>query len=855
MALTNETRIGPYEIVSSLGAGGMGEVYRARDPRLGRDVAIKVLPASYSNDADRLRRFEQEARAAASLNHPNILAIYDIGASEGSPYIVSELLEGRTLRDRLRGGPLSQRKAVEHAMDVARGLAAAHDKGIVHRDLKPENIFITEDGRVKILDFGLAKLKHPENAAVGTGAVTLDTDAGTVLGTMGYMSPEQVRGRTVDHRSDIFALGAILYEMLSGKRAFHGETPADTLSAILNHDPPDLSETNRQVAPALERIVRHCLEKNPTERFQSMRDIAFDLESLSVSGSSKLKIEPAPPSRRSVWIAAFAMLVLSALLAAAFFVGRTTVKIQSPKFHRLTFRRGSVRAARFAPDGQTIVYGGAWEGKPVELFTTRFDSNDSRSLGLGHTQLLGISSTGELAIIASPRSNSGFVQEGNLARVPLAGGAPREVLDHVEWADWSPDTKGLAIVRGAGRLLNYLESPPGKLIYRPDGWISHVRYAPSGDLIGFADHIAGGDDGRAVIIDREGKVRARSSFYTTIQGLAWSANGRELWFTAAPAGAARSLYAMDMSGRERLVLRVPATLTLHDVASNGLVLLSKDDAQYSTVALPPGEKNERNLSWFDWSIMVDLSPDGKQMLIGESGEAVASNNGLFLRWTDGSAAVRLGDATRGTFSPDGQWVVADTNAEPPQLQLLPTGVGQPRPLMNDKIYHLRAAWYPDGKRILFTGSEPGRPPRLFVYDLATGASRPITPEGTSALVITDIGMSPDGKRILVTTSGRYAVLALEGGDTTAVPIRGLLPEEEPIGWDPSGKYVLVRVRELPLKISRLDPDTGKREFWKQITPAEPAGVEDISILKFVAGAYAYSYYRILSELYVVDGLK
>jgi WD40 repeat protein len=856
MALAKETRIGPYEVVSALGAGGMGEVYRARDPRLAREVAIKVLPGSFSGDADRLRRFEQEARAAAALNHPNILAIHDIGTWGRSPYIVSELLEGQTLRDRLRTGALSQRKAVDYALQVCRGLAAAHDKGIVHRDLKPENIFLTEDGRVKILDFGLAKLTQTDNAPAASGAVTMDTEAGTVLGTMGYMSPEQVRGRDVDHRSDIFALGAILYEMLSGKRAFHGETAADTLSAILKEDPPDLSETNRQVSPALERILRHCLEKSPPERFQSVRDVAFDLESLSISASSKLQIEPAGRLNRRTLISALSAAVLVALLLGAFLLGRGKAGAPLPRFHRLTFRRGSVRAARFAPDGQTIVYGGAWEGRPVELFTTRFDSNDSRPLDLGHAQLLSISSTGELAIIPTPRPRGGFVQEGNLARVALAGGAPRELMDRVQGADWTNDGNSLAIVRGTGsRGDNLLESPPGKVIYHPEGWVSHVRFSPAGDLLAFADHIAGGDDGRTVITDRDGKVRARSTFYQSIQGLAWAAERREVWFTASPAGLARALYAMDLSGHERLILRVPATLTLHDIASSGHVLLAKDDTQYGTVVMAPGEKAERNLSWFDWSILSDLSWDGKIALIGESGEAVGANYGLFLRRTDGSPAIRLGDGTRATLSPDGQWIVSDSDAQPAQLQLLPTGVGQGRTLTNDKIVHLRGAWHPDGKRILFTGVEPGQRSRLFVYDPDTGASHPLTQEGTSSLGIPGMGMSPDSKRILVTTGiSQYAVLTLENGSLT--PIHGLIAQEEPVAWDPEGKYVLVRQRVLPAKIDRLDPDTGKREPFTQIMPAEPAGVEDISGFKFAAnGSYGYSYYRILSELYVVDGLK
>ncbi len=314
------TALGPYAIIGSIGAGGMGEVYRARDPRLGREVAIKILPAQFAADPERLRRFEQEARAAAALNDPNLLAIYDLGTqSNGAPYIVSELLEGETLRDRLRAGPIPMRKAIEYAAQIARGLSAAHDKRIVHRDLKPENIFITKEGRAKILDFGLAKLTErnigDENTFAPTGEA--GTTPGMVIGTIGYMSPEQVRGKEADPRSDIFSFGAIFYEMLSGKRAFRGESTADTLSAILKEEPPELTETNRAVSPAIERLVRHCLEKNPEERFQSARDIAFDLESLSNVSSGTLAASAASawsPSRRRAIFAAVGTLGLLARL-------------------------------------------------------------------------------------------------------------------------------------------------------------------------------------------------------------------------------------------------------------------------------------------------------------------------------------------------------------------------------------------------------------------------------------------------------------------------------------------------------------------------------------------------------------
>jgi eukaryotic-like serine/threonine-protein kinase len=433
MTATSGQRIGPYQMVGQIGAGGMGEVYRAHDTRLNRDVAIKVLPSSFSSDPDRLRRFAQEARAAAALNHPNILAIFDIGDWDGAPYIVSELLLGETLRERLKNGALPARKTVEYALQIARGLAAAHDKGIVHRDLKPENIFLTESGHLKILDFGLAKLTQAEQSDSTPDAATVQvaTDAGLVMGTAGYMSPEQVRGKPADQRSDLFAFGAILYEMISGKRAFHGDSPADTMSAILKEEPPELSESARNVAPALERIVRHCLEKNPAQRFQSASDVAFSLEALteiSTASKSGAQAIPAPePARRSWLLPIIAACAAVALCVGLYLVGKRFTTSSNPTFHRLTFRRGTIPAARFSPDGQTIVYGAALEGRPIELFTTRFDSTDSRPLGLEKSDLLGISSTGELAVSLRAFHFTPFVESGTLGRMPLAGGAPREL--------------------------------------------------------------------------------------------------------------------------------------------------------------------------------------------------------------------------------------------------------------------------------------------------------------------------------------------------------------------------------------------------------------------------------------------
>ncbi len=857
MALTSGTKLGPYQILSSIGAGGMGEVYRARDSRLGRDVAIKVLPTSFSADPDRLQRFAQECRATAALNHPNILSIFDIGEDRAAPYVVSELLEGETVRDRLRDGPIPARKTIDYARQIANGLAAAHEKGITHRDLKPENLFITTDGRVKILDFGLAKLTRPEADDAGDApTMQIATDAGTVMGTVGYMAPEQVRGKAADSRSDIFAFGAILYEMLSGKRAFHGESPVETMSAILKEEPPDLTETNRNVPGALERIVRHCLEKNPAERFQSARDLAFNLDALSEistsrSGAQALPVEKEKATRRWLRAGSAVALLVASWVGIYFFAHRSAPT--NPTFHEITFRNGTIWDARFAPDGQTIVYGANWEGNPAELFTTRFDGTDSRSVGLPSAQILSISSKGEMAINLHATPYSAFTMKGTLARVPLVGGAPREVLDSVLWADWGPDGESFAVIRiNPGG--SHLEYPIGNVIYAPGSWVSHVRFSPNGEYLAIADHVPNGDDGRMVIIDKRGNHKAQSSFYTSVQGLAWSPNGKEVWFSAVPSGAARSLYALDLSGKERLIYRAPGGVTIHDISRSGLVLLTADKTRLGMFALAPGETHERSLSWFDWSLLTDLSADGKNLLFSESGEAMGNGVGsLFLRSTDGSEAVRLGEGGFGKLSPDGKWAVVDVG-QSGKLMLLPTGAGQSRQLTDDKLNHFVEGWLADNKTIFFRAGEPGKPPRSYLLDVESpgAAPRPITPEGVVASYAT-----PDGKFLLAANAKHeYWLFPVDGSAPQRLNL-DVQPDEFTIGFIDNGKSVLVRTRGLPLKITRLDLATNKRTPFKEIVPADPAGAQSIPAIRFSADgkSYAYSLGRWLSDLYVVDGLK
>jgi len=557
MTLVVGTKLGPYEILAPIGAGGMGEVYRAKDPRLKRDVAIKVLPSSFSQDAERLRRFEQEAQAAGALNHPNITAVYELGAHEGSPYIVTELLEGETLRGRLSGGALPVRKATDYAIQTARGLAAAHEKGIVHRDLKPENLFVTSDGRVKILDFGLAKLTQAEGATgPQTNLPTLDgggTEPGVVLGTLGYMAPEQVKGKAADGRSDIFAFGAILYEMLSGSRAFYRDTAAETMSAILREDPPDLSATNKNVQPGLERVVRHCLEKSPEERFHSAHDLAFDLEALSgKSGASATTVSPSASRVRWLPIAAAALAVAG--MAATFFLGRGTVKLDPATFKQLTFRRGTIWSARFGPDGKTILSSAAWDGRPAEVFMSTGDAPESRPFGAPGADVAAVSASGDVALLLNARSDGAFARVGTLARVSAAGGVPRELFESVQWADFSRDGKELAIVRtvdGKSRL----EFPAGKVLFETMGFVGDPRFSPKGDRIAFVEHPVPNDDGGTVaIVDLAGKKKTVSGSYATIAGLAWSPDGSEVWYTAAEVGANRALHAVSASGGQARTL-------------------------------------------------------------------------------------------------------------------------------------------------------------------------------------------------------------------------------------------------------------------------------------------------------------
>jgi eukaryotic-like serine/threonine-protein kinase len=860
VSLAAGSRLGPYEILALLGAGGMGEVYRARDPRLGREVAIKVLPASFSKDPDRLRRFEHEARAAGVLNHPNITAVHDVGSVDGSPYIVTELLEGDTLRSRMAAGPLSTRKAIDYGVQIARGLAAAHEKGIVHRDLKPENLFVTKDGRVKILDFGLAKLTHSETGAPLTEAPTetRGTEPGVVMGTVGYMSPEQVRGQAADQRSDLFAFGAILYEMLSGRQAFYGASSADSLSAILREEPPDLFLGRGDAHPGLERIVRHCLEKNPDERVHSAHDLAFDLETLSgISAPSPALGERAPAARRpTLFLPAAGLALLLVGTAAGYFAGKKVGYVRPAHFRQLTFRRGSIASARFAPDGQTILYSASWDAAPLEIFETRLNSPESRPFGLMRAEVLSISGSGEMAVSLGRRAGLPFMSVGMLERLGITGGgAPKEILDDVIWADWAPDGQNLAVVRYVGGKCR-LEFPIGKVLYETAGWIGHPRISPDGEEVAFLDHPLFADDGgSAAIVDRLGRHRLISEPFYSVQGLCWSPRGKEVWFTGAPVGFNRGLYAATRSGSVRLLAQGTGGLTIQDVSRDGRALLVQEKARQNIYALPPGGGTLRDLSWLDWSVLRDISPDGQWILFEEGGEGGGPGYSAYVRKTDGSPAIRLGAGSAMRFSPDGKWVLGISEiVKKPQLVLHPVGAGESRVLPSGDLRIQYAMWLPDGRRILFSANEPGHGVRLYVQGIEDTKPRAISPEGYRAF---DRCISPDGKVVAVSgPDQRHYLYPVEGGEPSAIP--GLVSGDVPVSWSADGRSLLISRRgEVPLQVFWLDVRTGRKEPWRELMPPDPTGVTTISRVATTPDgkSYAYSYIRSLADLYVVDGLK
>ncbi|MEP6994135.1 MAG: protein kinase [Acidobacteriota bacterium] len=865
MTLPSGTRLGPYEIIAPIGAGGMGEVYRARDERLKRDVAIKVLPAELAADADRRARFEREARAASGLSHPNILTIYDIGTADATVYIAMELIEGGTLKDLIASGPVPTKKLLELATQIADGLAAAHAVGIVHRDLKPANVMVSKHGFAKILDFGLAKLVTPDETELSVVQTAVDaTRPGMVMGTVGYMSPEQAAGRPLDFRSDQFSLGSILYEMATGKRAFERGTTAETLTAIIREEPEPVSQLNPRVPAPIRWLVERCLTKDPEDRFGTTKDLARDLSAIRdhlseafVSGEATGQHPAASKRRGRLWPAlAAAALVAAAVGFAAYASGKKAGRVPPPVFRELTFQRGEIYSARFAPDGQTILYAASWEGRPVEIFVSRFDSPEARPFGLKGADVFAVSSSGEMAVSLNRRFGGPFMRTGTLARIGVTGGGtPREVLEDVQCADWGSDGQSLAVVRVVGSH-SRLEFPIGTVLYETEGWLSNLRVAPDGESVAFMNHPVLGDDGGAVeLVDRARKRSKLAGDFATEGGLAWSPDAKEVWFTAAETGGNRALFAVTRSGSRRILARVTGNLTLQDVSRDGRALVAHDALRSGILAWTPGDAKERDLSWLDWSSVRDLAPDGSIFIFSETGEGGGPNYSAYSRRMDGSPPVRLGDGNPSSISRDGRWALSISgNTAVRGLMLLPTGPGQARSVPAGGLSIQSANWMPDGKRIVVTGSDEGKGSRLYMLDSMDAKPRAISPPGYRAPFRS---VSPDGRfSVVMGPDQKQYLYPLSGGEP--LPIPGIGDDETPIGWAADARSLYVYKRGLyPARVFLLDVISGKRELWKELTPPDPAGISNVAP-PAIAGdgkTYAYSYNRILSDLFLAEGLK
>jgi len=852
------TTLWSYRIESKIGAGGMGVVYKAVDSRLDRPVAIKVLPASALASPDRQKRFVQEAKTASSLNHPNIVTIYDINTQEvdGQPvqYIAMEFVPGETLDKLIGRKGLRAREALKYAIQIADALAAAHAAGVVHRDLKPGNIMVTPQGLVKILDFGLAKLTGPLDTDAYAETVHAEasphTEEGTVLGTVAYMSPEQADGRKIDARSDIFSFGSVLYEMVSGRQPFPGSSKLSMLSAVMHREPQPVSQAVPDIHPELERLIGRCLRKEPERRWQTMADVKVALEELrdEVDASGIAPVQPRrtaarpAPRRAARWMAIGALAALAlALLPAAYFAPRF-LRAEPPSFQRLTFRRGDVTSAKFAPGG-AVVYTAEWDGAPSSFFSVIPGNREGRPLQLPPGRVMSVSASGEMAVLL------GSGPAGTLARVPFGGGAPREILENVYHADWGPDGESLAIVRKVGG--NYrLEYPVGNTLYQTEGRPqAYARVSRDGKLVAFFDYDAEVGDYSVCIVGPHHSKQVLSRGWRGVGRLGWSPRGDEIWFSGSQAGGDPAVYAVDLSGSQRLVSQAPGFILMQDVSRDGSVLITAVNGRLGI--LYADGSAQRDLAWFDASFAYDLSQDAKSLVFVELTSGEGRNDAIYLRKTDGSPAVRLGYGHRPALSPDGKSVVSiQHQTSRSQLLLLPTGPGELRALDFGDMHYESVEWFPDGKRILFTGNQPGRPVRSWMYDLDGGQPKPVTPEGVRATRV-----SPDGHTFAVVDPHKLLLGDIGGGEPKA--ITELQGGESVVRWSGDGKSLfLAQVGGDTLRITRLDLASRQRQPWRVLKVPE-SGAEFVGQVGLSADgkAAACTFQHDLSNLFLVQGLK
>ncbi len=886
MKLEKGTTISHYTIISAIGKGGMGEVYKAHDSRLDREVAIKMLPPEFAGEKDRLLRFEQEAKATSALNHPNILTIYDIGEHDGTSFIVAELLEGEELRERLDERTIPLRKTIDYARQIVSGLSAAHEKGIVHRDLKPENIFITEDDRIKILDFGLAKIREavdPHGSEDATKKAI--TQKGAVMGTVGYMSPEQVRGETIDNRSDIFSFGVVFFEMLTGKRLFEGDSVVETMHAILKQDVPEtIGEDKPNVPPALDSIMRKCLEKKRERRFHSAHDLGFALEALSTTTSSSgtnntsvlgnVTVDSEIPTRQWKYPAiAAAFLLLAAVGVGLWFFGSRWLASDSASieskvsYQPLTFEKGFIYAARFAPDGRTIVYSADWESQPRQLYVTSLDNPEYRPLGFPGADLLGISPSGELAILTGSQVVLGnpYYRSGTLAKASLTGGASRAELENVQFADFGPNNS--MVVARTENAQSAIEFPVGNPVTERADVSTASKYVTprisrSGDHLAYFDVTSGSSNFFVTILDETKKPIAKSRGFDDWWGLAWR-SPNEVWFAATERrGREVGIFSLATNGKERMVIRFPGSITLHDISPNGDALISLDRNTSSIELIDDTNSPPKDRSWRELGSLAGISSNDT-LLINQIDSSGGPSGSAYIWKPDDTQAVKIADGIGLALTPNADKAIILVEKPEPTVSIVPTGAGRSQKLdLGPVVQVLWGSWLPDGRIVIQARKTASDAPQILVLSATGENPTPLFPADIS-IPETEFrgktgfgGISPDGTRMFAadSSSGKRMLCTIETGECE--PIKGMSDNESSAGWSQDGSGLLV-YRKGPgeVEVFRLDPDSGKRTLWKKVGPTRPSTTGISSLDVSAKGTIAYGYGESLSKLYLVKGLE
>jgi len=950
----------------------MGEVYRAVDARLDRPVALKFLTGALSADPMMRERFLREARLAAALSHPAICTIYEVGETKpgegallgpdrplppGTPYLAMEFLSGRTLDSELRRlGPFGADRLTAIALPVAEALAAAHARRIVHRDLKPGNVMLLPDGRVKLLDFGLAKPLPAEFApAAGAEAATVAseptdlTSQGRILGTVSYMSPEQASGGAMDARSDVFSFGVMIYELAAGRRPFEGSSPVSTLARILEVEPAPLSAIRPDLPPALTRVVRRCLRKLPEERYNDTRDLVAELRELrqelsdasrrwEESGSGVLAAPgaapspshpgaatpssshpgaatpgpshpgasspgpsqpgapasdpsgacacPSPPPAATPWpprtpsasTPAWSVPPASPSAPswpptagarpgsgegpapgpsgsfAASGTGAAPAGWGLPAFQRLTYARGTIEAARFAPGGPAVIYSARWRGGAPEILTVRQESPESRPAGLGAARLLAVSRAEELAILRSPSQLMGM-DYGRLARAPLGGGGVRELLDGVQDAEFTPDGRQLAVIRRDAFRWR-VELPIGTAVYSSNRPLRALRMAPDGAALALLEIGDGRQEWQVRLIDRTGGDRLVPNCPERLTGLAWDPGGRGLLLSSLALGGHTALWALSLEGERGLLWRGPGLLRLHDAAPDGRMLLAREQMEQLVLARPPGSDLDVELSWLDGSFLTDLSSDGQAALLLEGGIGGGPDGTVYVRPTAGGPAVRLAEGMSSSISGDGAWVLLVSAEDRTRLELVPTGAGMPRTCVVQGLGPLSMGWlFPDLQRaFVMANAVDAEGMAVAIVSLETGEVLRRFPENTAIWSGQD-PVSPDGRHVALIVheaSGPVnVVFPTEGGEPFRVP--GLGPAEIVSGWSGDGALYVYNREGLPCVVERVEVAGGERSVCCRLMPEDAAGVRGVRAVRMARGGqgYAYDFSRTLSELYVL----